>query len=80
MAGHPVLLALILASSATVPGQQPANSHVAVQAVDQTGAEIPNAQIQVVSQSKTLISTTTDQQGKADLNVPEGDFALIIKG
>lgn len=79
MTGHPVLLALILVSITPALCQQPSSARVRIQVIDQGDASIPNAQIEVRnSRDETILLTKADAAGKADVELPSGDYRLVV--
>lgn len=73
-------IALILLLVTPASPQQTSNIHITVQVVDQTGANVPKAQLEVsTSEGGALMSTEADVNGKADFELPIGSFDLVIE-
>jgi hypothetical protein len=73
-------IVLAFALQAAAFPQETAKSKIVVQVVDQTGARIPQALIEVSTPAGgSLFSTKADAEGKADFNLPVGDFALVVR-
>jgi carboxypeptidase family protein len=79
MTGRPALLALLLLQATSLPGQTP-NNTVEIQVGDRYGAIIPDAQILVAGfQGGVPFSTRTNADGKANFDLPSGEFDIVIQ-
>lgn len=79
MSGRSILLALILISVTASIGQRTANSHITVKTVDQSGATIPGAQIEIrTSNGETVTLIKADADGDADVDLGRGNYQFVV--
>lgn len=75
-----VWIAIIFGLLTPALSQQNLKTPIVIQVLDETGARIPKAQIEVnTSEGFTILCSDADDDGKAKLDLPVGNFLLSVR-